>query len=545
MSTTLCPACRAIVAEDQNACPRCGLAFAPGAVVSPLPLAAMRPGVPSLSTPPAPAHPRSPPSGTDPYLGTVVAGRFRVDALIGAGGMGKVYRATHLGLDKTVCLKTLKPSLTEDQTVIGRFEREAKAASRLDHPNSIQVLDFGQDERGNLFLVMEFVPGRDLRQLLRAEFPLPEPRVARLVAQVLAALARAHAQGVVHRDLKPENILVCDRPDEPDFVKVLDFGIAKILDPTTPGLTRNDMVCGTPEYMSPEQALGKDVDARADLYAVGVILYQCFAGFLPFDGHNAMEVLQHQVNDAPRPPREAFPQTTASPAMEALILRALEKLPAKRPQTAEAFRRELLSLAGLATPPSEARSVPPPLDADAVTTPEHVRVPGPPAREGVPYRKPPPSESADDFERFVAPSRSRLPVFASIVGVLALVLAGLSYFKPRVPPPDPDLVQEPLKPPEPGGTLTQSEAYDVIESHQKLVEHCFLLARKSIAHQSGEIVLSLGIGADGKVTLANIPSSTPPLPRIERCLVRHAKLWTFPPPQRAPMLLSYTYRFRG
>src|SRR5438876_302007 len=162
--------------------------------------------------------------------------------------------------------------------------------------------------------------------------------------EVLGALSEAHAQNVIHRDLKPENIMVEQRRVQPDFVKVLDFGIAKILDSDLPGLTRSDVVCGTPQYMAPEQATGSSLDARCDLYAVGVILYQMATGHLPFDGQNSMEVLTKHVNEKPIPPRQRQPDAPISEAMESLILRALQKDPALRPQTAEEFRHLIVSV---------------------------------------------------------------------------------------------------------------------------------------------------------------------------------------------------------
>ena len=280
----------------------------------------------------------------DPLIGQTLAGRFKIEELIGQGGMGRVYRARHLALDRQVCLKVLKTALLDDPTLVGRFEREAKAASRLNHPNGIQVLDFGRADTGALYIVMEYVQGKDLRAVLRDEWPLPEERLCNIMAQVLAALAEAHAHSVVHRDLKPENIMVEQRRDQPDFVKVLDFGIAKILDSDMPGLTRNDVVCGTPQYMAPEQATGTALDARCDLYAVGVIMYQMTTGHLPFDGQNSMEVLTKHVHEQPVPPRRRKPDAPISAEMEAVILRALQKDPLLRPQTAEEFRQLLLEL---------------------------------------------------------------------------------------------------------------------------------------------------------------------------------------------------------
>ncbi len=283
----------------------------------------------------------------DEYIGKTLAKKYRVEALIGEGGMGKVYRARQLALDKPVVLKVLRQSLLSDERTVARFQREAKAASRLNHPNSISILDFGQAEDGALFIAMEFVPGQDLHQVLTREWPLPESRVVRIVSQVLSALSDAHGAGVIHRDLKPENIMVEQRRNDGDFVKVLDFGIAKITDSSgedVPALTRAGFVCGTPEYMSPEQARGAQLDHRSDLYAVGVILYQLTTGLLPFESDSAVGFATKHLTEEPPPPSKRRPEARISPGMERLILRALSKDPNDRPANAEAFKAELIAV---------------------------------------------------------------------------------------------------------------------------------------------------------------------------------------------------------
>ncbi|KFE66716.1 serine/threonine-protein kinase [Hyalangium minutum] len=283
----------------------------------------------------------------DEYIGKTLAKKYRVEALIGEGGMGKVYRARQLALDKPVVLKVLRQSLLSDERTVARFQREAKAASRLNHPNSISILDFGQAEDGALFIAMEFVPGQDLHQVLSREWPLPESRVVRIVSQVLSALSDAHGAGVIHRDLKPENIMLEQRRNDPDFVKVLDFGIAKITDTNGdegPALTRAGFVCGTPEYMSPEQARGAQLDHRSDLYAVGVILYQLTTGLLPFESDSAVGFATKHLTEEPPPPTKRRPEARISPGMERLILRVLSKDPNDRPANAEAFKAELLAV---------------------------------------------------------------------------------------------------------------------------------------------------------------------------------------------------------
>ncbi|HUJ25004.1 MAG TPA: protein kinase [Myxococcales bacterium] len=393
-------------------CPRCSRVLPPGAAK-----VCVFCGTPLTVTPAkSPSLGFGPRSKGDPLIGQTVAGRFKVEELIGQGGMGKVYRARHLALDRLVCLKMLKPALLEDPTLVGRFEREAKAASRLNHPNGIQVLDFGRNETdGALYIVMELVQGKDLRLVLRDDWPLPEERLCNIMAQVLAALAEAHAHNVIHRDLKPENIMIEQRRDQTDAVKVLDFGIAKILDSDMPGLTRADVVCGTPQYMAPEQATGSQLDARCDLYAVGVILYQMATGHLPFDGQNSMEVLTKHVNELPVPPRQRQPDAPISEAMEALILRALQKDPAQRPQTAEEFRQLLLEV------PKAGRTAQ--LQAEAAgATPPHGTIP-----KGLP------SAAAAQSVPLSETVRSKLQIYALAGGgaLIVVALAAVLMLKPR------------------------------------------------------------------------------------------------------------------
>jgi len=312
-SALICPSCNTEAGDVSRFCPSCGATI-----------------VRALEA--------------DDFIGKIVARKYRVEQMLGEGGMGKVYKANQVALDKPVVLKVLRATLLSDERTVARFHREAKAASRLNHPNSISVLDFGQSEEGALYIAMEFVAGKDLHQILSKEWPLPEARLVRIVSQVLSALADAHSAGVVHRDLKPENIMVEQRRGEPDFVKVLDFGIAKIQDSTGeegPALTRAGFVCGTPEYMSPEQARGAQVDHRSDLYAVGVILYQLSTGMLPFDSDSAVGFATKHLTEEPPLPSRRRPDARISQGMERLIMRALSKDPNDRPQTAEEFRAEL------------------------------------------------------------------------------------------------------------------------------------------------------------------------------------------------------------
>jgi tRNA A-37 threonylcarbamoyl transferase component Bud32 len=291
---------------------------------------------------------RSGPTATavlsDPVLGRVVVDKYRVEEMLGEGGMGRVYRATQLSLDKTICLKLLRRELADDPETKARFHREARAASRLNHPNSIQVIDFGSSAQGELYLAMEYVRGRDLQQVLTSDFPLPEARIRHVMAQVLDALAEAHEQRVIHRDLKPENVMLTRHRDDPDWVKVLDFGIAQIQEtgPAQTRLTRAGLVCGTPEYMSPEQARGEPLDARSDLYSAGVILYHLATGMLPFQADTPLGFVAKHLTEEPAPPRAR--RAEVSMGLSTLILKALEKDPAKRFDSAPSMRSALLAL---------------------------------------------------------------------------------------------------------------------------------------------------------------------------------------------------------
>ena len=282
----------------------------------------------------------------DPYLGRTFAGKYLVQQVLGAGAMGKVYLAEHLALGRPICIKILHPHLAEDKSLTKRFHREARAASRLNHPNSIQVIDFGQSEDGVLYIAMEYVPGIDLRRIIKRDFPLPTPRIIRMLGQVLSALEEAHGQGVIHRDLKPENIMIGDSRAEQDHVKVLDFGIAKIQEPGPEGgtLTVAGIVCGTPEYMAPEQARGDPLDPRVDLYAAGIILYQMLSGELPFKADSALATVTKHLTEQPIPPHVRRPDLSVDMRLEAICLRAMSKDREQRYPSALAMKKDLESV---------------------------------------------------------------------------------------------------------------------------------------------------------------------------------------------------------
>ncbi|MFZ1866080.1 MAG: serine/threonine-protein kinase [Polyangiales bacterium] len=301
----------------------------------------------------------------DPLIGTVLAGRYVIEKRIGEGGMGLVYVGVHRDIDKRVAVKVLRDDLSRRPEVVARFRQEAKSASRIGHEHIVDIFDFGETPRGSSYFIMEFLEGEDLGNLLGREVTLAPARACSIVLQCCRALAATHAKGIVHRDIKPENIFLTRRDGVEDFVKIVDFGIAKMSDIETDGapgrkLTKTGMIFGTPEYMSPEQAAGKDLDHRVDIYALGIILYECFAGRVPFEGDTFMGVLtQHLFAELP-PIHTVNPQTQASAELELVIRKALAKDPEERYQDteelAEALRCALegrVSPATALAPPSE------------------------------------------------------------------------------------------------------------------------------------------------------------------------------------------------
>ena len=300
----------------------------------------------------------------DPLIGRTVAGKYLIQSRVGGGAMGVVYEARQIALDRRVAIKVLNRELQTRLQFVGRFQVEAKAASLLDHANVTRVLDFGTDDTGLLYICMEFLEGQNLFELVRNEWPIDASRVANIMSQTLAALAKAHDMGILHRDIKPDNIVlqrrVDDEGNESDVVKVCDFGIAKLegvevfglstvngvgdsyrpapMDRGGPALTSVGLIIGTPDYMSPEQARGETLDPRSDIYSVGVVLYHLLAGRPPFDGDDAAEILTKHITDEPVPP-SAIAKVDAE--LEEICAKAMSKSPDHRYRTAREMRAAL------------------------------------------------------------------------------------------------------------------------------------------------------------------------------------------------------------
>ncbi len=356
----------------------------------------------------------------DALVGRTVQGRYRIDALLGMGGMGGVFRAHHLGLGRDVALKVLHAGVRASEIATARFQREARSASRLDHPNCVRVTDFGELEDGTKFLVMQLLSGEELRSRLDRPF---DPREAIDVAlQILAGLAHAHAQGVVHRDLKPENVLLVQERDGARRVKLVDFGIAKLIegDDADPKLTRTGMLFGTPRYMSPEQAGGGKVDARTDLYAVGLLLYEMLAGHAPFAADDVASLMRMHVLVPPPPLPERVPPTLA-----AVVMRLLAKARADRfadaHETIAALEHARAELGGAS------EVAPTQSGAQAWTPPSELAPTMPTWGPQVPTRR-------TFTQRQLFAAAAVVAVFW--LGVLVYVLAGSSApTPPSVPPP--------------------------------------------------------------------------------------------------------------
>ena len=331
-----CPACGAALDQGARYCGACGSAIAP-----------TRSSQHQAQTAPPPRN----------IIGHEVGGRYRILAKLGEGGMGAVYRAEQISLKRVVALKVLKPELSAEPGLVRRFNAEATLAAKLNHPNTVTLFDFGQDDDGSLFIAMEYIEGKSLRQVLVKEGPMAPERLVAITNQICGSLADAHATGIVHRDLKPDNVMLFARGKQTEAVSVLDFGIAKLRDEqgniTQQPMTRAGDILGTPQYMAPEQIRGDRVDPRTDVYALGVMLYEMATARLPFEGATVMALLSKHLTDVPVAPSLRRPELAIPPALSQLIMRCLAKAPDDRPRSMDEVEQALAAMAGpvsLATP---------------------------------------------------------------------------------------------------------------------------------------------------------------------------------------------------
>jgi serine/threonine protein kinase len=277
-----------------------------------------------------------------PWSGRVIDNRYVLKEKLGEGGMGAVFKVEHARMGKVLALKLLRPDVATDRKVKQRFVQEARVVSKLSHPNTIQVFDFGELPDGSLYIAMEYLPGRDLSWTLRSQGPFSEEKALSIGCQVLASLAEAHEQGIIHRDVKPANVMLVKHKDRDDWIKVLDFGIAKLNE----GEGRKHITgvadfIGTPAYMSPEQALGEELDARSDLYSTGAMLFELVSGHPVFEGATPMNVVTKHMTEPPPRLVEVAPERPVSPAFEAAIRKALAKDKSDRYGSADEMRAAL------------------------------------------------------------------------------------------------------------------------------------------------------------------------------------------------------------
>ncbi|MEW6730517.1 MAG: SUMF1/EgtB/PvdO family nonheme iron enzyme [Acidobacteriota bacterium] len=275
----------------------------------------------------------------DPLLGRVLDGKYRLDEKLGEGGMGTVYRAKHVLIDNDLAVKVLHSSLVADRNAVARFQREAMAAARIKHPNAVGVTDFGITEDQVVYIVMELFVGQSLRDIIEQQGPMPLDRSLFIIRQVCLALDAAHRSGVIHRDIKPDNIVI-ENNGQGELVKVLDFGIAKLKGgPSSGRLTRQGVIIGSPHYLSPEQCQNSELDARSDIYSLGIVLYEMYTGDVPFKAPTPIAVAMMHTTDQPAPVREKRPDLPEP--IERVVMRALDKLPANRQQSAIEMAQEL------------------------------------------------------------------------------------------------------------------------------------------------------------------------------------------------------------
>jgi serine/threonine-protein kinase len=304
---------------------------------------------PSTRAQPLVSYP-PPTSAVGCYTGTTIDGRYRIEGVLGEGGMGVVYLGRHLAIDKKVAIKILRAEFARRHDTKARFRQEARAASSIENPHIVDVSDFGALHDGSTYLVMEYLEGVPLSSLTKDDKPVPLDRAIAIARQIADGLAEVHDRGIVHRDLKPDNVFLVKEGDRDDFVKILDFGIAKVLESAEARMTCAGSLFGTPSYMSPEQAAGMPVDPRTDVYALGIIMYELACGRVPFDADTLMGILTQHLYRKPSPLRDLVGESSVSAGLDAIITKALSKAPEQRYQSMRALSADLAAVAEGRTP---------------------------------------------------------------------------------------------------------------------------------------------------------------------------------------------------
>jgi serine/threonine-protein kinase len=386
-------------------------------------------GSPTVNAPLEDLATTAPPpvASPDALVGKVIDGRYQIESVLGQGGMGLVYKGRHKLIDKRVAIKVLRGEMQNDQEVAQRFLQEARAASAIGNQHIIDISDFGVLPDGATYFVMEFLDGSSLSSVMERDRPLPVSRILKVAKQIAQGLGAAHTAGIIHRDLKPDNVMLIARGQEKDFVKILDFGIAKVGSGESAKLTRAGSVFGTPHYMSPEQAAGATVTQSTDIYSLGVMLYEMAAGKVPFDAENFMGILTMHMYKAPVPMRALVPAPQEiPPGLDAIVLKCLSKKAEARYPTMEALIKDLETL--------EAGGMPEAVN-EMMARSGGFNVPADYFNSGAKMPPPVPATPAPG-------QRSRLPLVAGIAGVLTavgivvaiLAKSSLTSAQPDVPP---------------------------------------------------------------------------------------------------------------
>ncbi len=401
--------------------------------------------------------------GPDELIDTVVADRYHIKEKLGEGGMGTVYLGEHVKMGRKSAIKVMSKSMANDPDAIARFNREAANASRINHPNVCAIYDFGETTEGLIYLAMEFIPGESLTQVLDREGALPPRRAAKIITQVADALAAAHELGLVHRDLKPDNVMVTTGRDSADMVKVVDFGIAKAVGTDeSQQVTRTGLVVGTPEYMSPEQLSGDQLDGRSDLYSLALVLYRTLTNTLPFQADTAQEIMIKRLTDDPLPLNDAVPEANFPPKLQELIDWGLQRMPGDRCSDAAAFGQKVAAAVSEMSEPAIA-----PVDTEGATQLIDASPPALKATAQLPETRvsgrsipPPPKELAETRPSPTPAPRKKtpIPLVATVLGVLAIGIGGVAVMGTRGGngQPDADAEQPPPGAQQPIAGVTES-----------------------------------------------------------------------------------------